>query len=71
MSELSKIISVCLLVIVCQISVVGIFLAPKVHAAGADVNLSVTVLPRPATDTINDFDFSKINPNGQGKVYLQ
>ncbi|MCX6810175.1 MAG: hypothetical protein NTY30_00335 [Candidatus Berkelbacteria bacterium] len=53
-----------------QIGLIGIFLAPKVQAAGSDINLSVKVLPRPVTATINDFDFSRLNPNGQGKVYL-
>lgn len=67
---LNKTLIVCLISLMGQIGLIGIFLAPKVQAAGSDINLSVKVLPRPVTATINDFDFSRLNPNGQGKVYL-
>ena len=70
MSNSFKVILLGLLAVICQFSLLGVFLAPKVQAAGANVQLSVSVLPRPATDTINDFDFSQLNPSGQGKVYL-
>lgn len=41
-----------------------------VSAQTGEVNIKANVLDRRSTDTINDFDFSAINPNGQGKIYL-
>jgi hypothetical protein len=35
-----------------------------------EVKLSVSVVERTSDQTINDFVFSEINPNGQGKVYI-
>lgn len=37
---------------------------PLARAESEGVNMSAQVLPRKLTDTINDFDFSKINPLG-------
>ncbi|MEI6144007.1 MAG: hypothetical protein WCP91_00220 [Candidatus Berkelbacteria bacterium] len=47
-----------------------LFLANPTKAAGTEVKLSATVMPLPPSATINDFDFSQINPAGEGKVYL-
>jgi hypothetical protein len=44
------------------------FLAIPTKAA--DVRLSVTIKERRPSDTINDFVFKTVNPNGQGKIYL-
>jgi hypothetical protein len=37
-------------------------------AAGENVNMSVTVLERKVTDTINDFDFSSLGASNEGRV---
>jgi hypothetical protein len=47
-----------------------LLLVEKVAAASANVNLSVVVRSRLSTETINDFDYSAINPLGEGNIYL-
>jgi len=42
---------------------------PKVAAAKSEINLSVVVRDRLPTETINDFDYSNINPDSQEKIY--
>jgi len=39
----------------------GMFLAKNVRAQDSEVNLTVQVLERKSSDTINDFDFSSLN----------
>jgi len=67
---LNKVLSLAVLVVaILEFSLI-LFLANPAKAAGSEVKLSAAVLPLPASATINDFDFSQINPAGQGKVYL-
>lgn len=42
---------------------------PKASAAKSEINLSVVVRDRLPTETINDFDYSNINPDSQEKIY--
>ena len=66
----NKIVSfVLVLILAFEFSLVY-FLTKPTKAHAASVELSATVLPLPPSATINDFDFSQINPAGEGKVYL-
>ena len=69
-SLLNKVLPLVVLVVaIIEFSLISL-LANPAKAAGSEVKLSATVLSLPPSATINDFDFSQINPAGEGKVYL-